>query len=83
MLYEVITEKTTLVLFSHPRIKTAVYMTLDDIERKMLHLKIGRLLLKNIDSADYAFEIADQLNSALDMISGSIEQMNLSEINFV
>jgi len=75
-------EKTTLVLFSHPRIKTAVYMTLDDIERKMLHLKIGRLLLKNIDSADYAFEIADQLNSALDMISGSIEQMNLSEINY-
>lgn len=74
--------KMTQVHFSHPRIKNAVYMTLDNVERKKLHLKIGRLLLENIGSVEYSYEIADQLNSAIDIIAGAIEQMTLSEINY-
>lgn len=69
------------VLFSHPKIKSAIYTSLDEKKRKELHLRIGHLLLKNIGSTKYAFEVADQLNSALDIIADSVELMNLSKIN--
>ncbi|MBF0530780.1 MAG: AAA family ATPase, partial [Deltaproteobacteria bacterium] len=68
--------------FSHARIQQAAYSLMDDNER--MHLSIGRLLLKNSDpnAADEdLFEIVNQLDAALRLITDKAERLELAKLN--
>lgn len=71
----------SIIEFVHPNIRDAIYTTIRSGDKKELHLNIGRLLLKDIGSREHTYEIADQLNSAQDVITRPKELLELAEIN--
>lgn len=79
--------------FVHDRIQQAAYGLTADRDKKPLHLKIGRLLLKRYDMFDAVretdgaeqriFSIANHLNMGLELISDPAEQLKLASINLL
>lgn len=70
--------------FLHDRVQQAVYTLLDDNDRQHLHLKIGRLLLKNSISeneSESEFDIADQINRGVSLITDANEKRHVAELN--
>jgi len=68
--------------FSHDRIQQACYSFMRDPE--ILHLRIGRLLLKNYESeaaGENIFEIVNQLNQALRLVIDEQERLELAVLN--
>ncbi|MBF0507493.1 MAG: serine/threonine-protein kinase PknK, partial [Deltaproteobacteria bacterium] len=68
--------------FPHDRIQQAAYSLMEDNER--MHLRIGRLLLKNSgpDPADEdIFEIVNQLDAAQRLITDETERLELAGLN--
>ncbi len=70
--------------FAHDRIQQAVYSLIPDEERKVIHLRIGRLLLDNIPDnkrEENLFDIVNQLNFGRDLLETSEEKYFLTCIN--
>ncbi|MDP3687662.1 MAG: response regulator [Sulfurimicrobium sp.] len=64
--------------FGHDRIQQAAYAMLDEDERGALHLAAGRALLAKSDlKSDAAFEIANQFQCCLDLITDASERRQL------
>ncbi|MEK8022071.1 MAG: AAA family ATPase, partial [Candidatus Parabeggiatoa sp.] len=70
--------------FSHDRVQQAAYALIDDVQKKAVHLKIGRLLLFNVsenEREENLFNIANQFNKGIDLIEERKDKLALAEIN--
>jgi len=71
--------------FLHDRVQQAAYDMLSEQERKKTHQKIGTRLLENADKEnihDTLFDIVEQLNHAIDLISDDDLLARLARLNF-
>jgi PAS domain S-box-containing protein len=72
--------------FLHDRVQEAAYALIDESQKTVTHLKIGRLLLKNTNSEtllDNIFEITDHLNLGLEWISQQTERDEFATLNLI
>lgn len=70
--------------FGHDRIQQAAYALIDQAEKKVVHLQIGRLLLQNVESeilSENLFAIIDHLNLGQELISEPAEREQLAQLN--
>ncbi|MDM8540104.1 serine/threonine-protein kinase PknK [Desulfococcaceae bacterium HSG9] len=70
--------------FAHDRIQQAAYSLIPESERPAIHLKIGRLMLKNTPSGERELNIietVDQLNLGRSLIHRQSERDELAELN--
>ena len=76
--------------FLHDRVQQAAYNLIGEKERKLLHLRIGRLLLaqfqkrerrEDVDAPELIFPILGHYNRALEYLSDRSEKQNLVVMN--
>ena len=72
--------------FLHERFQQAAYALIDEFQKKVIHLKMGRLLLKNtpIEAvSEKIFEIVEHLNLGVELVSDRIEKDNIITLNLM
>ncbi|MBW4508915.1 MAG: AAA family ATPase [Scytonematopsis contorta HA4267-MV1] len=72
--------------FLHDRIQQAAYSLIPESEKKITHLKIGELLLKNtpkVEQEKNIFDIVQQLNYGVDLIIQQNQKDELAELNLI
>jgi PAS domain S-box-containing protein len=72
--------------FIHDRIQEAAYSLIPDASRAETHLRIGRLLAARTSSQkreETIFDIVNQLNRGVALITSREERENLSELNLI
>ncbi|MEI2582034.1 AAA family ATPase [Scytonema sp. PRP1] len=70
--------------FLHDRVQQAAYALIPEDEKKIVHLQVGRLLLKNIpedELQENIFAIVNQLNEGSELIDEQFEKDNLAKLN--
>ena len=70
--------------FLHDRVQQAAYALIPEAEKKVVHLQVGRLLIKRIKSVeleDKIFDIVNHLNEAYELIIEQSEKNNLAKLN--
>ncbi len=70
--------------FLHDRVQQAAYSLIPMAEKQALHLKIGRLMLDNVPSADetdHLFDVVSHLNMGADLITAPAEREQLARLN--
>src|SRR5207248_1275830 len=69
--------------FAHDRVQTAAYSLQGELERKQLHLQVGRRLAESLgddDQTDRIFEVVDQLNLGAELVTDEQERFRLAEL---
>ncbi|MBW4512007.1 MAG: AAA family ATPase [Scytonematopsis contorta HA4267-MV1] len=72
--------------FVHDRVHQAAYSLISEKEKKVLHRKIGRLLLQNTPESEREekiFDIVNQFNQSLDLITEQGERDELAKMNLI
>lgn len=72
--------------FLHDRVQQAAYTLIPDQEKQSTHLKVGQLLLKNSSEKEIEeniFEIVNQLNIAIDLITVQSEKYAVAQLNLI
>ncbi len=70
--------------FLHDRVQQAAYTLIPEHQKPALHLKIGRLLLKNCSSVEREekiFDLVSHLNLGQSLIENSAEKKALAQLN--
>ncbi|QRK08232.1 AAA family ATPase [Archangium violaceum] len=70
--------------FLHDRIQQAAHSLLSEAERKAVHLRIGRLLLKSLSQEEVReslFDVVSQLNVGADLLEEPSERHHLARLN--
>ncbi|MCT7977852.1 trifunctional serine/threonine-protein kinase/ATP-binding protein/sensor histidine kinase [Laspinema olomoucense] len=70
--------------FIHDRVQQAAYSLIPEEQKKIVHLKIGRLLLQNVQGLDLEnkiFDIVEHLNLGYELIRDRQELCNLAKLN--
>ena len=70
--------------FVHDRVQEAAYALIPDGERATVHLRIGRALTTHMEAAEIEekiFEIVNQLNRGISLITSPEEREHLAELN--
>ncbi|QRK07930.1 AAA family ATPase [Archangium violaceum] len=70
--------------FLHDRIQQAAYGLLPDEERKVLHLRIGRLMLRDLSAEELEerlFDVVGQLNAGAELMMDEEERTRLAHLN--
>ncbi|MEP0873222.1 trifunctional serine/threonine-protein kinase/ATP-binding protein/sensor histidine kinase [Trichocoleus desertorum AS-A10] len=72
--------------FLHDRVQQAAYFLIPEEGKKETHLKVGRLLLKYTKPAERdekIFDLVNQLNIGIDLITDQIEGTELAALNLL
>ena len=72
--------------FAYGGVRDAAYARLDDDERPAAHLETGRLLAEDLGDRplqDGAFEIANQFNRGIGLVTDDLERNWLAELNLI
>ncbi|WP_341530570.1 PAS domain S-box protein [Nostoc sp. UHCC 0302] len=72
--------------FLHDRVQQAAYALIDDEQKPIIHLEIGRLLLQNISFdvlSNEVFEIVDHLNLGVELVTHQQEQNEIAKLNLI
>jgi predicted ATPase/signal transduction histidine kinase len=72
--------------FLHDRVQQAAYFLIPEDEKQTTHLKLGQLLLNNISAderQEKVFQIVNQLNMGLGLITQQNERNQLAQLNLV
>ncbi|NEO98098.1 MAG: AAA family ATPase [Symploca sp. SIO2E9] len=72
--------------FLHDRVQQAAYALISTQQKKAVHLQIGRLMLSNLSAAERQekiFEIVNQLNMGVELISTQLERDELAQLNLL
>ncbi|MCK5876161.1 MAG: GAF domain-containing protein, partial [Candidatus Marithrix sp.] len=72
--------------FLHDRVQQAAYALIDDTKKKAVHLKIGRLLLKNTSVdilEDKVFDIVGQFNHSIELVREQAERIEIAKLNLL
>jgi PAS domain S-box-containing protein len=70
--------------FLHDRVQQAAYALIDDEQKQVVHLRIGRLLLANANNEareEKIFTLVDHLNEGRALIESKDEKIALAELN--
>ncbi|MDJ0726810.1 MAG: AAA family ATPase, partial [Prochloraceae cyanobacterium] len=70
--------------FLHDRIQQAAYILIEQQEKERVHLSLGRLLLKNLNSdnkEENIFEIVNHLNIGSRLLNTNAEKKQLARLN--
>jgi class 3 adenylate cyclase/GAF domain-containing protein len=70
--------------FLHDRVQQAAYTLIDESLQKLVHLRIGRLLLANLSAEERTeriFELVDHLNVGWKLITDEQEKVELLRLN--
>ncbi|TAE46871.1 MAG: GAF domain-containing protein [Cytophagales bacterium] len=70
--------------FAHDRIQQAVYSLINEVDKKEIHLHIGRLLVKYLSDDErevYIFDIINQMNLGDELIDNPEEKHFLASLN--
>jgi len=70
--------------FNHDRLQQAAYSGLPQEQRPGLHLRLGRLLLANLNEAvlgDRMFEVVAHLNEGLPELTDATERLDVARLN--
>ena len=72
--------------FLHDRVQQAAYALIDESQKQVVHLQIGRNLLKKTLSerlAERMFEIVDHLNHGIELVSDQAERDEIAKLNLL
>lgn len=72
--------------FTHYRVQQAAYSLIDNNQRQQLHKQIGEVLLKIIPAdkhEQYVFDLVNQFNQALILITDKPKQIYLAKLNLL
>ncbi|MEH2117772.1 AAA family ATPase [Nostoc sp.] len=71
--------------FSHDRVQQAAYDLIDRSNKQIVHLQIGRNLLKGALAglSDRLFEIVDHLNHGIQLITNQAERDEIAKLNLI
>jgi predicted ATPase/signal transduction histidine kinase/DNA-binding NarL/FixJ family response regulator/tRNA A-37 threonylcarbamoyl transferase component Bud32 len=70
--------------FLHDRVQQAAYADRDEDQKKSVHLKIGRLLLKNSSAnelEEHLFDIVEHLNIGRSRVDHASEKLEIANLN--
>jgi PAS domain S-box-containing protein len=72
--------------FSHDRVQQAAYVSIDELHKQVVHLQIGRNLLKKIPperQSERLFEIVDHLDRGIELVSDRSERNEIAKLNLI
>ncbi|EPX58461.1 hypothetical protein D187_003933 [Cystobacter fuscus DSM 2262] len=70
--------------FSHDRIQQAAYALIEEQERNLVHLRIGRMLLANLSPEalqEKLFDVVSQLNAGAELLHDDAERLRVAHLN--
>ncbi|MES1026256.1 PAS domain S-box protein [Gloeocapsa sp. BRSZ] len=72
--------------FLHDRVQQAAYALIDESQKQVVHLQIGRNLLEKTSPeqlSDRLFEIVDHLNQGIELITAQPERTEIARLNLI
>lgn len=72
--------------FLHDRVQQAAYALIDESQKQMVHLQIGRNLLEDTSpkrASERLFEIVDHLNHGIEFVSEQSERNEIARLNLL
>nr|WP_228053809.1 PAS domain S-box protein [Nodosilinea sp. LEGE 07298] len=72
--------------FLHDRVQQAAYALIDESQKEVVHLQIGRNLLEKTSPeqrSDRLFEIIDHLNQGLELLTARSERTEIARLNLM
>jgi PAS domain S-box-containing protein len=72
--------------FLHDRVQQAAYALIDESQKQVVHLQIGRNLLEKMSPeqlSEWLFKVVDHLNYGIELITDQVERDEIAKLNLM